>query len=284
MTKSNLLKTGIAGLAGFLILTPTFDKTKAQTMTPCPAASGYAAENNWGTGVGSCAGTPEVYGITVMKMGLCKADPAPAAAGSAPDFTKCSLTFDGSETVSFAAGGAVELSKGERPDNGTYTHAVLLFEKTFEIQAEYGPLGNGNTWYSTSTYQTSATSGPAQTFEAPLNTFGLDTSPKTCKTTSSVSSSSGTMTGYILDSSLGLIADDSSSTTCTGATYLLGTVQLNAPIEITESTTECKANFTVTNNGTTMYYQNNGDEGCTNAAGCIAFDSGPFDIQFTVIE
>ena len=283
MNTQTLFNTALAAIAGCLITAPLANKARAQTMTPCPAASGYANEGTWGTSVGSCAGTPSVYGITVMKMGLCTADPGPTVGGT-PDFTKCSLTFDGSETVSFAAGGAVSLSKGERPENGTYTHAVLLFEKTFKIQAEYGPLANGNTWYSTTTYQRPSTTGPAATFEAPLNTFGLDTSPKTCKTTSSVSSSSGTMTGYILDSSLNLIADDSSATTCTGATYLLGTVRLNTPVLITESTKECKANFTVTNNGTTIYYQSNGTEGCTNAQGCIAHDSGPFDIQFTVIE
>ena len=92
------------------------------------------------------------------------------------------------------------------------------------------------------------------------------------------------MTGYILDGSMSLVADDASATTCTGASYLLGKVQLNTPVTITEDTTECRANFTVTDNGTTVYYQANGTGTCTNAAGCIAFDSGPFDVQFTILE
>ena len=283
MHKFNPVKASLVALTGLLISsTIPVDKASAAA---CPSASGYANEGAFGTALGSCSGTPAVYGITVLKMGLCSEDPAPST-GGVPDFSKCSLTFDGSEAVSFAAGGTVDLSKGTRPENGKYPYAIILFENNFKIQAQYGPFngGAGNTWYSTSTYQTSNTTGPAATFTAPLNTFGLDTTPNTCVSTSSVSGSSGTMTGYILDGSMSLVADDASATTCTGASYLLGKVQLNTPVTITEDTTECRANFTVTDNGTTVYYQANGTGTCTNAAGCIAFDSGPFDVQFTILE
>ena len=51
---------------------------------------------------------------------------------------------------------------------------------------------------------------------------------------------------------------------------------LDDAVTITDSTTSLKATFTVTNNGTTIYYGG--------VAGGILFDSGPFSVTFETSE
>ena len=278
MKKSTLFQA----LAGFSIaftsaLVPPSVKAQA-----CPAASTIAVAGDGGrtafntaTG-GSCSGTPDAYGVTVFKMGLCASNPS-GVVGAAADYSTCSLTFEDSSgsSTSFGAGGssALPAALGTRPEDGTYSHAIILLSTNFVIKAEYGPLGDGSTtWYSTG-YKTADTTGPAVSFTAPTTTFGGASG--TCEAVASVSGSSGTMTGYILDSSEALIAD-SSAATCPGATYILGVVKLNSAIEIDSTVTALAATFSVTDNGTTVMLNDTGT--------AIVFDGGPFDVSLSIVR
>ena len=267
----------------------------------CPDASSVTSPNGSGDATsfialsgGDCYGTPEEYGVTIYKMGLCTEDPKPTAVGSAPDTSSCSFNFekdDGvGEAASFAAGGEVDLSEAysSRPDVGEYEFAYIEIKNSFDIKAKYGPLGDSaNTTYFTNgtlgesgTVTGSSTTPTASdgyaTTTAPLTTFFGDGGTAICAATATESVSGGTIRAYLLDSSDTLIADDSSVTECSGVTKLLGVMQLDTKVNITASTTSVKTTFKVTDNGTTVIYDDGADG--------ILFDSGPFSVSFETSE
>ncbi len=290
LKSKKLLTTAFFITSGLTILSHS-NPAKAEA---CPSADTITSPSAFGSSVGSCYGTPEEYGVTIYKMGLCTTDPKPTAVGSAPDTSSCSFNFekdDGvGEAASFAAGGEVDLSKAysSRPDVGTYTYAYIEIKNSFDIKAKYGPLGDA----SNTTYFTNGTLGEAGTVTgssntptasdgyatttAPLTTFYGDEGAEICSATAEESVTGGTIRAYLLDSSDTLIADNSSITECSGVTKLLGIMQLNDAVNITSSTTSIKTTFKVTNNGTTVIYDNSGDG--------ILFDSGPFSVTFETSE
>ena len=285
-----LLTTALFITSGFTILSHS-NPVKAEA---CPSSDTISSPSAFGSSVGSCYGTPEEYGVTIYKMGLCTSNPAPSSAGSAPDTSSCSFNFekdDGvGEDASFASGGEVDLSEAysSRPDVGTYTYAYIEIKNSFDIKAKYGPLGDA----SNTTYFTNGTLGEAGTVTgssttptasdgyatttAPLNTFFGDGGAEVCAATAEESVSGGTIRAYLLDSSDKLIADNSSITECSGVTKLLGIMQLNNAVNITSSTTSLKSTFKVTNNGTTVIYDDSADG--------LLFESGPFSVTFETRE
>ena len=266
----------------------------------CPDASSVTSPNGSGDATsfialseGSCYGTPEEYGVTIYKMGLCTSNPAPSSAGSAPDTSSCTFNFekdDGvGETASFAAGGEVDLSEtySSIPSVGNYTYAYIEIKNSFDIKAKYGPLGDAanTTYFTNGTFGEAGTvtgasatppSGEYTATTAPMNTFYGDNGEEVCVATGDETVTGGTIRAYLLDSSDKLIADDSSATSCSGVTKLLGIMQLDDDVNITSSTKSIKTTFKVTNNGTTVIYDDSADG--------ILFDSGPFSVTFETSE
>ena len=290
LKSKKLLTTALFLTSGLTILSHS-NQVKASA---CPSADTITSPSAFGSSVGSCYGTPEEYGVTIYKMGLCTSDPKPTAVGSAPDTSSCSFNFekdDGvGEAASFAAGGEVDLSEAysSRPDVGEYEFAYIEIKNSFDIKAKYGPLGDAaNTTYFTdgtlgeagtvtgSSTTPTASDGYATT-TAPLTTFYGDSGEEVCSATAEESVTGGTIRAYLLDSSNTLIADDSSATSCSGVTKLLGIMQLDTKVNITAATTSVKTTFKVENNGTTVIYDN--------AADGILFDSGPFRVSFETSE
>ena len=289
LKSKKLLTTALFITSGLTILSHS-NPVKAEA---CPSADTITSPSAFGSSVGSCYGTPEEYGVTIYRMGLCTTDPKPTAAGSAPDTSSCTFNFekdDGvGEAASFAAGGEVDLSEtySSIPSVGSYTYAYIEIKNSFDIKAKYGPLGDS----ANTTYFTNGTFGEAGTVTgasatpptgeyaattAPMNTFYGDNGEEVCVATGDETVTGGTIRAYLLDSSDKLIADDSSSTSCSGVTKLLGIMQLNDAVNITSSTTSVKTTFKVTNNGTTVIYDNSSDG--------IIFDSGPFSVTFETSE
>ena len=210
-------------------------------------------------------------------MGLCTSNPAPSSAGSAPDTSSCSFNFekdDGvGEAASFAAGGEVDLSEdySSRPDVGEYEFAYIEIKNSFDIKAKYGPLDDAanTTYFTNGTFGSAGTVTGASTTPtasdgyatttAPLNTFFGDGGTAICAGTAEESVTGGTIRAYLLDSSDKLIADDSSVTECSGVKKLLGVMQLDTKVNITASTTSVKTTFKVTDNGTTVIYDDGTD-------------------------
>ncbi len=246
-------------------------------------ASLFADKNDFGVSQGFCSGTPSIYGIRVFKMGFCTSNPF-TSAGVAADYSSCTITFSDSSGVdtSFAAGTTISLPSGSSsmPTEGSYSYAIIEMGKTFDIAAQMGPFNNGTTYYSTSSWTSAgspgSTTGPAATFAAGMTSFDPN---NYCQATSDpITQSAATLTGYLVDSSGALIADDAGIANCSGVSKIVGVAQLNTPVTITNLTRGLTATFTVTNNGSSVY--------CSIGAGCgnIMFDSGPFNVSFTVIE
>ena len=61
---------------------------------------------------------------------------------------------------------------------------------------------------------------------------------------------------------------------------VLGVAKLGTPVKITPTTKGCVANFTVTDNGSSIYCDGAGPAGCDN----IEFSNGPFNVSFTIIN
>ena len=231
------------------------------------------------TGGGFCKGTPDEYGVTVYKMGFCTKNPAnptlsSVRAGSAPDYSSCSWTFEKStgEAASFSAGGSLDLSEtyASDPAAGTYPYAVMIISKDFNIKGKFGPVG-GKTYYSTTTFQTSSTDiSDYATTEAPLNTFGG--SGSCVAYTEGESVTDGTISAYLVNSSGILLDNDSSLSECSGQEKLLGVMKMSSDLTISDATAGLKMTFTVTNNGMSVVTNRTGTD--------IFLDSGPFSVKF----
>ena len=276
----SLIAASSFGMGSVTIQAPA----NAQAITACPDPSTLTSVNGGeatsfvnATG-GNCGGTPSEYGVTVYKMGLCTSDPSPTS--GAVDYGSCSMSYeDPSGTpVNFAAGDSLELSKALSIDlkNGTYSHAVILISKTFNIKAEYGPIA-GNTYYSTATSTgwpaTGNTVGPATVNPVSAKSFGDN-----CDSADTLSIPAGTLTGTLLNASGERIPDNSAVNSCSGVEYILGVVGLNSPVTIDDNVT-LEAIFTVTNSGTSVTYDNVAAPGTG-----IVFDAGPFNVTFNVIQ
>ena len=289
LNSKKLLTTALFITSGLTILGHS-NPIKASA---CPSADTITSPSAFGSSVGSCYGTPEEYGVTIYKMGLCTSNPAPSSAGSAPDTSSCTFNFekdDGvGEAASFAAGGEVDLSEtySSIPAVGNYTYAYIEIKNSFDIKAKYGPLGDSanTTYFTNGTFGEAGTvtgasatppSGVYAATTAPMNTFYGDSGEEVCVATGDETVTGGTIRAYLLDSSDKLIADDSSATSCSGVTKLLGIMQLDDDVNITSSTTSVKTTFKVTNNGTTIIYDDSADG--------ILFDSGPFSVTFETSE
>ena len=101
-----LLTTAFFITSGLTILSHS-NPVKASA---CPDASSVTSPNGSGDATsfialseGSCYETPEEYGVTIYKMGLCTSNPAPSSAGSAPDTSSCSFNFEKDYGVGEAA-------------------------------------------------------------------------------------------------------------------------------------------------------------------------------------
>ena len=286
-----VMSVGLSTCGALSILSPS--TSRAQTEPACPsspAAAGLANKEAFGSSTtynGFCRGTPSVYAISVYKMGFCSSNPIAGGAGVKADYSSCQMTFISSGAsgtpASFAAGSSFALPASGTlfPLVGSYKYALIELSPSFDIADSFGPFGDGNTYYSTSGSTTtgspaSTTSGSAATFTHNMNTFEDGTS---CVATDTVSVTGATLTGALLDGGDVLITD-SSAPGCSGVSKLLGVAALSTPVVITTATKGLIANFTVTDNGSSVFCDGKGPAGCDN----IEFSSGPFNVSFTVVK
>ena len=267
-----------------LITSALINTSKASAAPACATdPSSISSISGWTT----CRGTPSVYGMTVYKMGICTANPAAGGSGATPDYSTCESTYNNTtgEYTSFAADETNSLSGGTTtmPAAGTYGYAFIKFGKTYKLKSQYGPLGDGNTYYSNgstpsrSSSNTSTNESDLAEYDAPLESFS-EAETLVCQSISDpVSGTSSTLTGYLLDSSGIIVANSGDTGNCSGVQDVLGVAAFSSGSEVTipSSISSITATFTVTNNGTTIYQA--GDGG-------LAMDSGPFDVEFTIVE
>jgi len=267
--KDFLKSAGILTVASASAMAIAPDKALSQSIPACPSTGSLG---NFASYTSGCYGTPEVYKITFYEMGLCTSAPF---AGGAVDLTNCTASFKDPSGVQkdIAGSSGVALGSGTggiRPANGSYKYAYAILSNTFRLKANYATTTTN--YYSSSDYSSGSsnvTAGAttlAQEFDDNLTSFG-----STCSTQGSESFANGTMTAYVLTSSL------QEATGCSGVSRLIGYMTLNQPIEIKSNTEGLKMTFKVTNSGMTVQPTGDGS-----AVGAIS--SGPFSASFTLIE
>lgn len=281
-TKALALCASVAAVIGAMP-----QRVEAQTMAACPATSSmtlaaFAADPTY---QGSCAGTPTVYGLTFYEMGLCQTDPMssgtfdPTSAGCVPTFQSSGGEYHD------IAGATVTLGSDtgtERPADGDYGVAYVVFSNVFTLKGSYGFAAGGGAaatnWVSngdptSETASNADNGGTPQEFTDTLTTFGGGAGGG-CDPDWAEPQANGTLNAYIATGSIssGLTTD----TSCASATTVVGALTLTSPITISSSTTGLQVDFSVTNNGLSVMGSVNG--------GNPGFGSGPFSATFTVLE
>ena len=296
------------------------DKAKAGA---CPDPSTYtsmlgAEATSWLNDSdleGGCDGTPEVYGVTVYKMGLCENNPfdgissLATSAGQSPSYTSCSWTYvnDSGEYKSFSSTSSATLTEGTSslPVAGSYPFAVIVLEPVFKIEDSYGPIKplttstEAVTYVSSSSSSTALTTGSAATRSMNLLSFmgnpddipGTTDGQQVCNASDAVDpiSGKGQITGWLVDSNGDTIADNASISTCSGVDKLIGVMDMRTsasgpgPVTVSSTTTGITATFDVSDNGSGIYYKGGS---CTPSASesCIVIDGGPFSVTFDVTD
>ena len=140
-------------------------EVKSETCNANPSSTyeswwGDGSNTSWSELVGNCDKTPEEYGVTVYKMGFCTTNPFEGLAydgtpgGVSPNFNDCSWSYENSngEFQMFGPNSSTKLSAAfsKRPNNGSYSFAVIEIGPYISIKQMYGPI-EGKTFY-TSNY------------------------------------------------------------------------------------------------------------------------------------
>lgn len=238
----------------------------ARAQSACPP-SGTASS----LPAGGCKGTPSRYEIVVYEMGLCTSDPL---ASSSFDNSSCTATLIDTSgiTADLAGGASVSLgsgSGGDRPADGTYSHAYIIIANTFGLNISYTL---GGTTYVSTTSAGAATSGSAANFTETLTTFGDPSGP--CTPNANESVGGGTLKAIVATGTL------TPASACTGVSRIIGSFEPTTPITIDADTTGLNVTFSVTNNGATI--MGNQMDGSGTAVG--GFGGGPFSPTFTVLN
>ena len=271
----------LSNLAALNLLT-----AKPAFSAACGTPGNYAAFTT-AAGQNGCSGTPSAYGIKVYKIGFCNANPLAGGAGTTPDYSSCTLTFQdttGAE-ASFAAGENISLPNNRTtpPTPGAYPFAIIEISNSFTIAAEL-TIGN-DTYYSTTTPDANGrgtvadkTANAATAFTFPVKTFAAN-----CVATQQFNNVGGAnLTASLLNGTDQIIANSNNANCGAGTSKIVGVAQLGTPFTITPETKSCLASFTVTDSGATFVpstgaEQNNGDQN-------VFVLPGPFRVAFTIAE
>ena len=217
-----------------------------------------------------CYKTPDRYVITIYEMGLCTSAPL---SGTNFDDSTCTATLSSSDgiEVNAAAGTTATLSGGTslRPPTGSYPHAYVKMKNTFGLKGTYELASS--TWCSQSDGTATESAGcTATSFTQTLKSFdGSCSSPYDAEDAMAEESlTEGTMKARLTNNSYTTV------TTCT-ATRLIGSLALNNPVVIADTTSGLEVQFTVTNSGMTVIPDGGGDD-------VSLFSSGPFQAVFNL--
>jgi hypothetical protein len=251
------------------------------------------------TSTSTCYVQPDEYYMTIYKMGLCTAQPAPSLT-TAADFSSCTTVFEST------TGSRIKVIKGTssaltgtmtRPPNGSYTYGYVIAEPQFEIKTQHtfstsriaaGATGypSGTTCWSTlgtAYVYSNSTSAPA-TCGNPVS--GNDVTTQKMNSFSPTSASSNAMfsttAAYLVDSTMKQSAGANNS--MGSITRLLGVAPM--AVTVSASTTGMNSSFKVSQGSTVaMCDANNaycGTNNAVNGGSIVYFGGGPFAVLMTL--
>lgn len=233
-----------------------------------------------------CRKTPDKYEVTIYEMGFCTthpfADGAETNAAATMDKSTCTTIFTNTagSTIDIAATiGATSKLEGTatRPADGTYGYPYMIMSNDFTISGSVIGL-DGNTYYTRSNGTPNTTA--AQDYTYTLSNLGPGT---TCYSGSiDQTGTAGTIDAYLTNAAFarrdqGDTSGSSPNISCSGATRLIGVMDLDTPFTVTPKTSQVVFAFDVTGQGLRVMSQSGGNT-------VVAIQSGPFSGNFSVVN
>ena len=243
--------------------------TTSSGKTVLPSSTGFA---------NACSIEPDHFEVKIYELMLCTSAPTPPTTSSPAGTTSCQLV------MSSAAGSDVVVATGvtspitatiKRPDNGTYTHALVRINNTFTLgdSREYSASINGYDGGSNGTGVFCATSSGGTKCAAsalPVVNKALaldDFSPGSNSYSITTTDAEGVHGAYLVDSAFKLEADTDADTK-----FLVGMQQFSTPVTVTDNSSSMNIAFSAS---TGMQIFNNGSS-------TIYSVMGPFSLKLTV--
>jgi hypothetical protein len=249
----------------------------------CNAGSSLNASEN-----DSCRATPTVYKLKVYEMGFCTAHPYGAAkTANLFDTASCVVTYtDASPAfvdIAASIGGSVDLAGTSTPPAlGTYTHAYMLMDKTFNVSAEITNQLGTPVRYISQTGGAGVAASAAGVPQEKVETLIQFDEGASCKSGYiGATVQGGTMDGFVADAAKerGVSADNDGTNCTTHIGRVVGVMNLNTPINVTPKTFSVSFSFVVTNNGVQWH-----DGGGSTKDQPDSFSNAPFSGYFTVLD
>ena len=265
-TLKNILKLSI-GLASLIPLTKT-DKTLAlDACAPSDSVTSMATESN------PCFITPEMLKVKFYEIGFCTSDPL--SSGSFDDST-CYKSWDNTSGYTTDIGKKIfEKMPGNiyRIPNGTYEYSYAIMNNSWVYKGKY-KLKNGNTWYTRNDGGvTSDISSYAEWDDNISNMLGEENTGFCYDY--SATTSDGNVTAVLTDSN-NITATNAA--TCQSATRVIGSIDMNRPITMSEIVGGYRLKWKISNIGLGINHFFNGSKQVPSS-----FRGGPFTPQFLLL-
>jgi hypothetical protein len=254
------------------------------------------------TSTSTCYVQPDEYYLTIYKMGLCTAQPAPSLA-TAADFSSCTTVFEST------TGSRIKVIKGTssaltgtmtRPPNGSYTYGYVIAEPQIEIKTQHtfstsriaaGATGHpsGTTCWSTLGTAYVYSNSPSAPATCGSTVSGNDVttqkmnsfSPAGASSNATFSTTAGNVSAYLVDATMKQSAGANNS--MGSITRLLGVAPL--AVTVSASTTGMNSSFKVSQ-GSTVAMCDSSNAYCgpppAPAGSIIYFGGGPFAVLMTL--
>jgi len=278
----NLFKIITLSILSILILSSKSFALNASSMTECSSTGNVIAAAAGGD-LGYCRFTPLKYQVSIFEMGVCTANPL---SGNNFDRTICSTTFSASDTTNGfsydmvnALDGTVELTgTSTKPDVGTYSFPYVIISNTVTVRGEFT---NGGTTHYGLANGTVDQSGPSADNDSALITFGPNTA---CDGEYiGATATNGTINAYLTNTTLtkrlssDYVGSGNDGCGSSATKRLVGVMNLDTPISITNNTINFKFTFNIRNYGTQFI-----ETGGNNIPDLIS--QGPFGGFFETVE
>ena len=266
-TLKNIIKLSI-GLATLVPLTKTDKGLALDACAPSDSVTSMSSESN------PCFITPEMLKVKFYEIGFCTSDPLSSGTF---DSSTCHKSWDNTSGVTTDIGKKTfEKMSGNtyRVPNGTYGYSYAIMNNSWVYKGKY-KLQNGNTWYTRSDGGATSDISSYAEWDDDISDMLGEESTGFCYDYSA-STSDGTVTAVLTDSN-NITATNTS--TCGSATRVIGSINLNKSITMTDFVSGYRLTWKITNLGLGIEHFFNGSKQVPSS-----FRGGPFTPQFGIIR
>tara|TARA_B100001287_G_scaffold241609_1_gene216626 strand:+ start:84 stop:893 length:810 start_codon:yes stop_codon:yes gene_type:complete len=238
---------------------------KANNYPACPAEGSAAAS---GAQTQTCTTTPTVMEIKFYELGFCTSDPL---SGADFDNSTCQKAWESAlgQTADLAGFNYLGLTSGTpfKIPSKQYDYAYVVFDPTWGLKGKV--YFNDTTYYTNASGNVTETLGDYDKFELTINAL----SDGACQNYSA-NTDYGAVKARLANNSLTSATDN---TSCNSATRMVGSVDLNTPIVMTDDVKAYQLTWIIRDMGIEST-----DNGGSNAP--LTWKGGPFVPNFTLLK